>query len=128
MKKKFIDPPLIFTLIQNNRQIKIDLKRGWDWIITPAKGNQLLNLLRVDPNKDFLITHKQQGFSVIRNYITPNKEIFKNQETKLIARESILDHTYEIKLEGGDLLQRINSKLLDVGLNDVKFLKAMDKL
>ncbi|GFS93507.1 uncharacterized protein TNCV_1982141 [Trichonephila clavipes] len=123
-KKKFIDPPLIFTLIQNNRQIKIDLKRGWDWIITPAKGNQLLNLLRVDPNKDFLITHKQQGFSVIRNYITPNKEIFKNQETKLIARESILDHTYEIKLEGGDLLQRINSKLLDVGLNDVKFLES----
>ncbi|GFV12880.1 putative uncharacterized transposon-derived protein F54H12.3 [Trichonephila clavipes] len=104
MKKKFIDPPLIFTLIQNNRQIKIDLKRGWDWIITPAKGNQILNLLRVDPNKDFLITHKQQGFSVIRNYTTPNKEIFKNQETKLIARESILDHTYEIKLEGGDLL------------------------
>ncbi|GFW03037.1 uncharacterized protein TNCV_156571 [Trichonephila clavipes] len=112
------------TMIMQILQIKIDLKRGWDWIITPAKGNQLLNLLRVDPNKDFLITHKQQGFSVIRNYITPNKEIFKNQETKLIARESILDHTYEIKFEGGDLLQRINSKLLDVGLNDVKFLES----
>ncbi|GFY38006.1 uncharacterized protein TNIN_428491 [Trichonephila inaurata madagascariensis] len=30
-------------------------------------------------------------------------------------------HTYEIKLEEGDLLQQINSKLLDVRLNDVKF-------
>ncbi|GFS54970.1 uncharacterized protein TNCV_3576651 [Trichonephila clavipes] len=40
-KKKFIDPPLIFTLIQNNRQIKIDLKRGWDWIITPAKKSAI---------------------------------------------------------------------------------------
>ncbi|GFW02718.1 uncharacterized protein TNCV_5028001 [Trichonephila clavipes] len=49
MKKKIIDPPLIFTLIKNNRQIKIDLKRGWDWIITPAKGNQLVNFLLVDP-------------------------------------------------------------------------------
>ncbi|GFY55652.1 uncharacterized protein TNIN_424351 [Trichonephila inaurata madagascariensis] len=120
MEKNFIDYPLVFTLIKNNRQIKIELKRGWDWIITPAKGNQPLKFLRVDPNKDFIITHKPQGFSVTRNYLTPKKEIFKNQETKLIARESILDHTYEIKLEG-DLLQQINSKLLDVGLNDVKF-------
>ncbi|GFS43352.1 uncharacterized protein TNIN_163271 [Trichonephila inaurata madagascariensis] len=31
------------------------------------------------------------------------------------------NHTYEIKLEEGDLLQQINSKLLDVRLNDVKF-------
>ncbi|GFS30287.1 uncharacterized protein TNIN_120811 [Trichonephila inaurata madagascariensis] len=43
-------------------------------------------------------------------------------KTRLIARESIFFyHTYEIKLEEGDLLQQINSKLLDVGLNDVKF-------
>ncbi|GFU76575.1 uncharacterized protein TNCV_1940631 [Trichonephila clavipes] len=44
-------------------------------------------------------------------------------ETKFIAKESILDETYEIKLEE-DLLQQINSKLLDVGLYDVKFLES----
>ncbi|GFQ75428.1 uncharacterized protein TNCT_104701 [Trichonephila clavata] len=124
VKKIFIDPPLVFTLIKNNRQIEIELKRRWDWIVTSAKGNQLLKRLRVDPNKDFLISHNPDGFSVIRNYHTPDKEIFKNQEINLIAKESILDHTYEIKLDEGDLLQQINSKLLDVGLNDVKFLKS----
>ncbi|GFQ74033.1 uncharacterized protein TNCT_489051 [Trichonephila clavata] len=116
MKKIFIDPPLVFTLIKNNRQIEMELKRGWDWIVTSAKGNQLLKLLRVDPNKDFLISHNPDEFSVIRNYHTPDKEIFKNQEIKLISRESILAHTYEIKLDEGGLLQQIILKLLDVGL------------
>ncbi|GFX36401.1 uncharacterized protein TNCV_3671561 [Trichonephila clavipes] len=80
MKKKFIDPPLIFTLIQNNRQIKNRFKTrmGLDYHTSKRKS----------------------------------------------AIESFAYHTYEIKLEGGDLLQRINSKLLDVGLNDVKFLES----
>ncbi|GFR05800.1 uncharacterized protein TNCT_263861 [Trichonephila clavata] len=119
VKKIFIDPPLVFTLIKNNRQIEMELKRGWDWIVTSA-----IKTFACRSKQRLLITHNPEGFSVIRNYHTPDKEIFKNQEINLIARESILDQTYEIKLDEGDLLQQINSKLLDVGLNDVKFLKS----
>ncbi|GFT45678.1 uncharacterized protein NPIL_356891 [Nephila pilipes] len=42
MKNIFIDPPLVITLSNNNRQINIELKQGFDWIVTPEKGSQLL--------------------------------------------------------------------------------------
>ncbi|GFX70584.1 uncharacterized protein TNCV_875581 [Trichonephila clavipes] len=35
MKNIFTDPPLVFTLTNNKRQLKMELKRGFDWIITP---------------------------------------------------------------------------------------------
>ncbi|GBM56904.1 hypothetical protein AVEN_227393-1 [Araneus ventricosus] len=51
-----------------------------------------------------------------------DKEIFKNQEIQLVAREPILDDTYDIKLEEGDLLKKIEFKLSESGFsNEVKF-------
>ncbi|GBM53632.1 hypothetical protein AVEN_105514-1 [Araneus ventricosus] len=41
MKKVFTDHPLAFTLIRNKKQLKMEMKRGWDWIVTAEKGNQL---------------------------------------------------------------------------------------
>ncbi|GBN48600.1 hypothetical protein AVEN_223525-1 [Araneus ventricosus] len=122
MKNIFTDIPLVFTHIKNKRQLKVELKRGFDWNITAEKGNQLLRVLGLDPNKNFSIPHKPGGFTVIRRYQPPNREIFKNQEIQLVAREPILDDTYEIKLEEGDLLKQIELKLSEAGLsNEVKF-------
>ncbi|GBN82052.1 hypothetical protein AVEN_84415-1 [Araneus ventricosus] len=105
MKNIFTDIPL-FTHIKNKRHLKVELKRGFDWNITVEKGNQLLRVFGLDPNKDFSIPHKPGGFTVIRRYQPPNREIFKTQEIQLVAREPILDDTYDIKLEG-DLLKQI---------------------
>ncbi|GFW01591.1 uncharacterized protein TNCV_4085061 [Trichonephila clavipes] len=115
-----------FTRIIKNSSSKLDdVERLKKFYYDPKERGSFGGVKRLteasDPNKDFLITHKPQGFSVTKSYLTPNKEIFKNQETKLIARESILDNTCEVKLEERNLLQQINSKLLEVGLNDVKF-------
>ncbi|GIY70273.1 uncharacterized protein CDAR_248041 [Caerostris darwini] len=129
MKKIFIDPPLIFTLIKNNKKLKIELKRGWDWIVTAEKASQLLRLFNLDPNKDDITPSSPEGFLAIVNYHSPNKQIFKNQEIKLIAREPIVDHIHEIKFEEGDLFLQIDSKLADLGLSDyIKFTKSNEQL
>ncbi|GIY26778.1 uncharacterized protein CDAR_530071 [Caerostris darwini] len=70
MKKIFIDPPLVFTLIKNNKKLKIELKRGGDWIVTAEKANQLLILFNLDPNKDDITPSSPQGFLAIINYHT----------------------------------------------------------
>ncbi|GBM97177.1 hypothetical protein AVEN_153485-1 [Araneus ventricosus] len=122
VKNIFTDPPLVFTCIKNKKQLKVELKRGFDWITTAEKGNQLLRVLRLDPNKNVTIPHRPGGFTVIRRYQPPNRGIFKNQEIHLVAREPILDDTYEIKLEEGDLLKQIELKLSEAGLsNEVQF-------
>ncbi|GIY47584.1 uncharacterized protein CDAR_92771 [Caerostris darwini] len=127
MKKIFIDPPLIFTLIKNNKKLKIELKRGLDWIVTAEKANQLLRLFNLDPNKDDITPRSPEGFLAVINYYTPNKQIFKNQEIKLVAREPILDHIQEIKFEEGDLF--LDSKLADLGMSDyIKFTKSNEEL
>ncbi|GFV92201.1 uncharacterized protein TNCV_1896371 [Trichonephila clavipes] len=51
MKNIFTDPPLVFTLTNNKRQLKMELKWGFDWIITPEERNQLLRVLGLDPPK-----------------------------------------------------------------------------
>ncbi|GFX54533.1 uncharacterized protein TNCV_792201 [Trichonephila clavipes] len=65
MKNIFTDPPLVFTLTNNKRQLKMELKRGFDWIITPEEGNQLLRVLGLDPNKNLKIRHKPEGFTAV---------------------------------------------------------------
>ncbi|GIY72697.1 uncharacterized protein CDAR_67581 [Caerostris darwini] len=127
MKKIFIDPPLIFTLMKNNKKLNIDLKRGRDWIVTAEKANQLLRPFNLDPNKDDITPSSPEGFLVIIYYHTPNKQIFKNQEIKLIAREPILDHIHEIKFCRGRFISKIDSKLGDLGMSDyIKFTKIMN--
>ncbi|GFX77161.1 uncharacterized protein TNCV_1679441 [Trichonephila clavipes] len=84
------------------------LKRGFDWIITPEEGNQLLRVLGLDPNKNLKIRHKPEGFTVVRRYQAPNRDMFKNQTIRLIAKEPVLDETFEIKLEEGDLVEQID--------------------
>ncbi|GBM67940.1 hypothetical protein AVEN_4987-1 [Araneus ventricosus] len=37
MKNIFTDIPLVFTHIKNKRQLKVELKRGFDWNITVEK-------------------------------------------------------------------------------------------
>ncbi|GBN93930.1 hypothetical protein AVEN_251354-1 [Araneus ventricosus] len=123
LKKLYYDPKepdisLVFTYFKNKRQLKVELKRGFDWIITAEKGNPQLRVLGLDPNKNFSIPHKPGGFTVIRRYQPPNREIFKNQEIQLVAREPILYDTYDIKLEEGDLLEQIELKLSEAGLSD----------
>ncbi|GBN02646.1 hypothetical protein AVEN_15853-1 [Araneus ventricosus] len=113
MKNISTDIPLVFTHIKNKRQLKVGIKRGYDWIITAEKGNKLLRVLGLDPNKNFSMPHKPEGFTVIRRYQPPNREIFKNQEIQLFAREPILDDTYEIKLEEGDLLKQIERERIE---------------
>ncbi|GFX44078.1 uncharacterized protein TNCV_4118741 [Trichonephila clavipes] len=121
MKNIFTDPPLVFTLINNKRQLKMELKRGFDWIITPEEGNQLLRVLGLDPNKNVKIQHKPEGFTVVRRYQAPNRDMFKNQTIRLIAKEPVLDETFEIKLEG-DLVEQIDSKINELGLtNELQF-------
>ncbi|GFV28671.1 uncharacterized protein TNCV_3986211 [Trichonephila clavipes] len=66
------DPPLVFTLTNNKKQLKMELKRGFDWIITPEEGNQLLRVLGLDPNKNLKIRHKPEGFTVVLRYKAPN--------------------------------------------------------
>ncbi|GBN02654.1 hypothetical protein AVEN_15858-1 [Araneus ventricosus] len=105
MKNISTDIPLVFTHIRNKRQLKVKLKRGFDWIITAKKGNQPLRALGLDPNQNFWIPHKPEGFTVISRYKPPNRETFKNQEIQLFAREPILDDTYDVKLKEGDLLK-----------------------
>ncbi|GBM42060.1 hypothetical protein AVEN_3241-1 [Araneus ventricosus] len=61
MKNIFTDILLVFTHIKNKRQLTVELKRGFDWIITAGKGNQLLRGFGLDPNKDFSIPHKPGG-------------------------------------------------------------------
>ncbi|GFY04089.1 uncharacterized protein TNCV_1198671 [Trichonephila clavipes] len=121
MKNIFTDPPLVFTLTNNKRQLKMELKRGFDWIITPEEGNQLLRVLGLDPNKNLKIRHKPEGFTVVRRYQAPNRDMFKNQTIRLIAKEPVLDETFEIKLEG-DLIEQIDSKINELGLtNELQF-------
>ncbi|GFV21548.1 uncharacterized protein TNCV_5121351 [Trichonephila clavipes] len=122
MKNIFTDPPLVFTLINNKRQLKMELKRGFDWIITPEEGNQLLRVLGLDPNKNVKIQHKPEGFTVVRRYQAPNRDMFKNQTIRLVAKEPVLDETFEIKLEDGDLVEQIDSKINELGLtNELQF-------
>ncbi|GFX96430.1 uncharacterized protein TNCV_2055471 [Trichonephila clavipes] len=108
MKNIFTDPPLVFTLTNNKRQLKMELNRGFDWIITPEEGNQLLRVLGLDPNKNLKIRHKPEGFTVVRRYQAPNRDMFKNQTVRLIAKEPVLDETFEIKLKEGDLVEQID--------------------
>ncbi|GFT88746.1 chromo domain-containing protein [Nephila pilipes] len=103
MKNIFIGPPLVITLSNNNRQINIELKQGFDWIVTPEKGSQLLRMLGLDPHKTLTISHRPGGFTLFRRYRAPVREVFKNQTIQLIAIEPILDETFEIKLKEGDL-------------------------
>ncbi|GFU51466.1 uncharacterized protein TNCV_81111 [Trichonephila clavipes] len=110
MKNIFTDPPLVFTLTNNKRQLKMELKRGFDWIITPEEGNQLLRVLGLDPNKNLKIRHKPEGFTVVRRYQAPNRDVFKNQTIRWIAKEPVLDETFEIKLEEGDVVEQIDAK------------------
>ncbi|GFS40533.1 uncharacterized protein NPIL_679661 [Nephila pilipes] len=111
MKNIFIDPPLVITLSNNNRQINIELKQGFDWIVTPEKGNQLLRMLGLDPHKTLTISHRPGGFTLFRRYRAPDREIFENQTIQLIAKEPILDETFELKLKEGDLLEQIKLQL-----------------
>ncbi|GFQ88348.1 uncharacterized protein TNCT_238721 [Trichonephila clavata] len=122
MKNIFTNPPLVLTLTNNKKQLKMELKQGFDWIITAEEGSQLLRMLGLDPNKTMKILHKPGGFTVVRRYRTPDRKIFKNQKIRLIAKEPILDDIFEIKLEEGDLVEQIESKLKDLGLtNEVQF-------
>lgn len=122
MKNIFRDPPLVFTLVKNQKLLKIEMRRGFDWIINAENGNQLLRLFGVDPNKTMKIHHNPNGFNITRRYQAPNREIFKNQKIQLIAKEPIVDDTIEIKLNEGDLLKQIDSRLKELGLtNEVQF-------
>ncbi|GFU48488.1 uncharacterized protein NPIL_182481 [Nephila pilipes] len=126
MKNIFIDPPLVITLSNNNRQINIELKQGFDWIVTPEKGSQLLRMLGLDPHKTLTISHRPGGFTLFRRYRAPDREIFKNQTIQLIA---ILDETFEIKLKEGDLLEQIKLQLNDLVLgNEVNFTESNGKV
>ncbi|GFX47329.1 uncharacterized protein TNCV_4992351 [Trichonephila clavipes] len=99
----------------------MELKRGFDWIITPEEGNQLLRVLSLDINKNLKIRHKPEGFTVVRRYQAPNRDMFKNQTIRLIAKEPVLDETFEIKLQG-DLVEQIDSKINEPGLtNELQF-------
>ncbi|GFT65711.1 uncharacterized protein TNCV_4680361 [Trichonephila clavipes] len=99
----------------------MELKRGFDWIITPEEGNQLLRVLDLDPNKNVKIQHKPEGFTVVRRYQAPNRDMFKYQTIRLVAKEPVLDETFEIKLEG-DLVEQIDSKINELGLtNELQF-------
>ncbi|GFV84483.1 uncharacterized protein TNCV_5007451 [Trichonephila clavipes] len=122
MKNIFTDPPLVFTLTNNKTQLTMELKRGSDWIITPEEGNQLLRVLGLDPNKNLKIRHKPERFTVVRRYQAPNRDMFKNQTIRLIAKEPVLDETFEIKLKEGDLVEQIDSKINELGLtNELQF-------
>ncbi|GBN58752.1 hypothetical protein AVEN_17021-1 [Araneus ventricosus] len=61
MKNILTDIPLVLPHIKNKRQLKVELKRGFDWIITAEKGNQLLRVLGLDPNQNFSIPNKPGG-------------------------------------------------------------------
>ncbi|GFT48596.1 uncharacterized protein NPIL_134821 [Nephila pilipes] len=125
MKNIFIDPPLVITLSNNNRQINIELKQGFDWIVTPEKGSQLLRMLGLDPHKTLTTSHRSGGFTLFRRYQAPDREIFKNQTFQLIEKEPILDETSEIKLKKGDLLEQIKLQLNDLVLgNEVHFTES----
>ncbi|GIY63401.1 uncharacterized protein CEXT_148621 [Caerostris extrusa] len=88
------------------------------------EANQILRLFNLDPNKDDITPGSPEGFLAIINYHTPNKQIFKNQEIKLIAREPILDHIHEIFL-----FLQIDSKLADLRMSDyIKFTKSNEQL
>ncbi|GFQ68871.1 uncharacterized protein TNCT_79961 [Trichonephila clavata] len=95
MKNIFTNPPLVLTLTNNKKQLKMELKQGFDWIITAEEGSQLLRMLGLDPNKTMKILHKPGGFTVVRRYRTPDRKIFKNQKIRLIAKEPILDDIFE---------------------------------
>ncbi|GFX27004.1 uncharacterized protein TNCV_803041 [Trichonephila clavipes] len=48
--------------------------------------------------------------------------MFKNQTIRLIAKEPVLDETFEIKLEKGDLVEQMDSKINEFGLtNELQF-------
>ncbi|GFV83641.1 uncharacterized protein TNCV_3612151 [Trichonephila clavipes] len=86
----------------------MELKRGFDWIITPEEGNQRFRMLGLDHNKNLKIRHKPEGFTVVSRYQAPNRDMIKNQTIRLVAKEPVLDETFEINLEEGDLVEQIN--------------------
>ncbi|GFT49056.1 uncharacterized protein TNCV_3306811 [Trichonephila clavipes] len=48
--------------------------------------------------------------------------MFKNQTIRLVAKEPVLDETFEIKLEEGDLVEQIDSKINELGFtNELQF-------
>ncbi|GFU35596.1 uncharacterized protein NPIL_431701 [Nephila pilipes] len=62
-------------------------------------------------------------------YRAPDREIFKNQTIYLIAKEPILDETFEIKLKEGDVLEQIKLQLNDLVLgNEVNFTESNGKV
>ncbi|GFU83879.1 uncharacterized protein TNCV_3852011 [Trichonephila clavipes] len=55
--------------------------------------------------------------------------MFKTQTIRLIAKEHVLDETFEIKLEEGDLVEQINSKLNELGLtNELQYSESNEQI
>ncbi|GBN27380.1 hypothetical protein AVEN_80275-1 [Araneus ventricosus] len=129
MKSVFTDPPLVFVLTNKKKQIKVELKEGFDWIITAETGNQLLRVLGLDPNKTRTIPNKPGGFTVFRTYQAPNREVFKNENIQLIAKNPILHDIFEIQLKDGNLLEQIELQLNEQGLtNEVQLSESNGQL
>ncbi|GFU45978.1 uncharacterized protein TNCV_5102721 [Trichonephila clavipes] len=76
VKKLIKDPPITFPLIENKTKIKISINPYWELAITDQKANKFLRLLKLNPNKDYVVPGYPAGASITRNYRAPNANFF----------------------------------------------------
>lgn len=108
-----------------DRKLWIVLKKGWDLHISASRGNQFLRLLNLDPDTDYVTEGTDDKFHTVE-YRVPDRNVFRNQFIKLVARNPVQKFTYEIVLDktvNNDItFERVNKILYNVvGSNIVNF-------
>ncbi|GFY30295.1 uncharacterized protein TNCV_4065461 [Trichonephila clavipes] len=115
VKKLIKYPPITFSLIENKTKIKININPYWELTITDEKANKFLRLLKLNPNKDYVVPGYPAGASITRNYSAPNANFFKNQEIRVALKSPLTKKIYEISLKdlnSSDIFDQITEKII----------------
>ncbi|GFT35734.1 uncharacterized protein TNCV_2944121 [Trichonephila clavipes] len=115
VKKLIKDPPITFSLIENKTKIKININPYGDLIITDEKANKFLRLLKLNPNKVYVVLGYPAAASITRNYSAPNSNFFKNQEIRFALKSPLTKKIYEISLkdlDSSDIFDQITEKII----------------
>ncbi|GFX40620.1 uncharacterized protein TNCV_2374041 [Trichonephila clavipes] len=115
VKKLTKDPSITFSLIENKTKIKININPYWELTITDKKANKFLRLLKLNPNKDYVVPGYPAGASITRNYSALNANFLKNQEIRVALKSPLTKKIYEISLEdldSSDIFDQITEKII----------------
>ncbi|GFX90525.1 uncharacterized protein TNCV_4335281 [Trichonephila clavipes] len=115
VKKLIKDPPITFSFIENKTKIKININPYWELTITDEKANKFLRLLKLNPNKDYVVPGYPAGASITCNYSAPNANFLKNQEIRVALKSPLTKKIYEISLkdlDSSDIFDQITEKII----------------